>query len=113
MLPRHMPGEEAAAADAADDKDAKHRAIDPAMSQLYSVVADARAAASGSGGARPPRSPSRGLPQQVLDGGGGPRHRRTPSAADRSAREVRSHLADISAAATGCAGRLQQSAGRL
>ena len=114
MVPPRMPGEEAAAVDDADDKDAKHRAIDPAMSQLYSVVADARAAAaSGSGGARPPRSPSRGLPQQVLDAGGGPRHRRTPSAADRSAREARSYRADISSAATGCAGRLQQSEGRL
>jgi len=94
MMPRRRltPGEDAAAVNAGDDKDAKHLTLDPAMSPLYSVVADARAAASGSGGARPPRSPSRGLPQQVLDGGGGPRHRRTPSAADRSAREVRSQI---------------------
>ena len=82
------PGEDTAVVDAADDEHAKHRTTDSAVSPLYSVVADARAAASGSGGARPPRSPSRGLPQ--MPDSGGPRHRRTPSAADRSAREVRS-----------------------
>ena len=83
---RPMSAGDAPAVDAADEKEFSQRANGLANSPMYTVVADARAP-SGTGGTRPPRSPSRGLPQ--VSDGGSTRHRRAPSAADRSTREVR------------------------